>query len=166
MKQEDVQASPGKKRSRSISDEEGMAGVELLAQAIDSVIMRVQVKLSNSTVRLEHMPGLEQRGIALELQVGKISYSGEAGAAAEESFSTSTVRRVTLEDVSLLTDEFQLGDHTHSPRSSMHSSRTASLSPNVDRTRDFVGQGQTDEEREEEARKAREQEEKEKREKE
>ena len=44
--------------------------------------------------------------------------------------------------------------------------RTASLSPNVDRTRDFVGQGQTDEEREEEARKAREQEEKEKREKE
>ena len=44
--------------------------------------------------------------------------------------------------------------------------RTASLSPNVDRTRDFVGQGQTDEEREDEARKAREQEEKEKREKE
>ena len=44
--------------------------------------------------------------------------------------------------------------------------RTASLSPNVDRTRDFVGQGQTDEEREEEARKAKEQEEKEKREKE
>ena len=40
--------------------------------------------------------------------------------------------------------------------------RTASLSPNVDRTRDFVGQGQTDEEREEEARKAKEQEEKEK----
>ena len=44
--------------------------------------------------------------------------------------------------------------------------RTASLSPNVDRTRDFVGQGQTDEEREEEAKKAKEQEEKEKREKE
>ena len=38
-----LQASPGKKRSKSISDEEGMAGVELLAQAIDSVIMRVQV---------------------------------------------------------------------------------------------------------------------------
>ena len=38
-----MQASPGKKRSKSISDEEGMAGVELLAQAIDSVIMRVQV---------------------------------------------------------------------------------------------------------------------------
>ena len=28
-----------------------------------------QVKLCDSTVRLEHLPGLEQRGIALELQV-------------------------------------------------------------------------------------------------
>jgi hypothetical protein len=46
-----------------------VAGVELLAQAIDSVIMRVQVQLSRSTVRLEYLPGLEQRGIALELQV-------------------------------------------------------------------------------------------------
>ena len=44
-----LQASPGKKRSRSINDEEGMAGVELLAQAIDSVIMRVQVGESTST---------------------------------------------------------------------------------------------------------------------
>lgn len=34
------------------------------------------------------------------------------------------VRRVCLEDVSLLTDEFQLGHHSHSPRSSMHSSRS------------------------------------------
>ena len=32
-------------------------------------VISLQVKLSNSTVRLEHMPGLEQRGIALELQV-------------------------------------------------------------------------------------------------
>ena len=93
-----------------------------------------------------------------------------------------------MEDVSLLTDEFQLGHHSHSPRSSMHSSRsktsghissilktvdlhtrmfrTASLSPNADRTRDFVGQGQTPEEKEEEARHAKEQEEREMREKE
>ena len=100
-----------------------------------------------------------------------------------------SVRRVCLEDVSLLTDEFQLGHHSHSPRSSMHSSRsktsghissilktsipfdllifrTASLSPNADRTRDFVGQGQTPEEKEEEARHAKEQEEREMREKE
>ena len=35
-----------------------------------------------------------------------------------------SVRRVCLENVSLLTDEFQLGHHSHSPRSSMHSSRS------------------------------------------
>ena len=68
MKAEDVQASPGKSRTKG-TEEDIVAGVELLAQAIDSVIMRVQVKLSDSTVRLEYLPGLEQRGIALELQV-------------------------------------------------------------------------------------------------
>ena len=68
MKAEDVHSSPGKNRSTG-TEEDIVAGVELLAQAIDSVIMRVQVKLSDSTVRMEYMPGLEQRGIALELQV-------------------------------------------------------------------------------------------------
>jgi len=100
MKQEDVQASPGKKRTRvSTGEEDAAAGVELLAQAIDSVIMRVQVNLSHTTVRLEHLPGLEQRGIALELQVGRISYSGETGGGGEASFSTSTIRRVCLDDI-------------------------------------------------------------------
>ena len=75
---QDVTASPGKSRSRN-NEEEIVAGVELLAQAIDSVIMRVQVKLLNTTVRLEYMPGLDNRGIALELQIGKIIYSGETG---------------------------------------------------------------------------------------
>ena len=77
LKAEDVTASPCK-RSRS-TEEDVVAGVELLAQAIDSVIMRVQVQLVDSTVRLEYMPGIDNRGIALELQVGKIIYSGETG---------------------------------------------------------------------------------------
>ena len=46
----------GKSRTRN-TEEDIVAGVELLAQAIDSVIMRVQVKLLNTTVRLEYMPG-------------------------------------------------------------------------------------------------------------
>merc|ERR1719175_332858 len=75
MKAEDVTASPGKSRSRN-NEEDVVAGVELLAQAIDSVIMRVQVKLLDTTVRLEYMPGLDHRGIALELQIGKIIYKG------------------------------------------------------------------------------------------
>ena len=119
MKAEDVTASPGKSRTRN-NEEDVVAGVELLAQAIDSVIMRVQVKLLDTTVRLEYMPGLDHRGIALELQIGKIIYKGETGNG-EEQFSVSTVRKVFLEDINLLTDEFSLS--SHSPMSSLHTSR-------------------------------------------
>ena len=128
MKAEDVTASPGKSRARGTAStpEDVVAGVELLAQAIDSVIMRVQVKLLDTTVRLEYMPGLDNRGIALELQIGKIIYSGETGDGAgqveAEQFSTSTVRRVYLENVNLLTDEFSLSSHV-SFCSSLHTSR-------------------------------------------
>ena len=123
LKAEDVTASPGKTRSRS-TEEDVVAGVELLAQAIDSVIMRVQVQLLNTTVRLEYMPGLDNRGIALELQIGKIIYSGETGASGgqdTDQFSTSTVRKLFLEDVNLLTDEFSLSSHI-SPCASLHNS--------------------------------------------
>jgi len=126
MKAEDVHSSPGKNRSTG-TEEDIVAGVELLAQAIDSVIMRVQVKLSDSTVRMEYMPGLEQRGIALELQVGKIVYSGEAGSVQQqEQFSTSTIRKVFLEDISLSTDEFSLVSNI-SPCTSMQDSRYNSI---------------------------------------
>jgi len=126
MKAEDVHSSPGKNRSTG-TEEDIVAGVELLAQAIDSVIMRVQVKLSDSTVRMEYMPGLEQRGIALELQVGKIVYSGEAGSLQQqEQFSTSTIRKVFLEDISLSTDEFSLVSNI-SPCTSMQDSRYNSI---------------------------------------
>ena len=124
LKAEDVTASPGKTRSRS-TEEDVVAGVELLAQAIDSVIMRVQVQLVDTTVRLEYMPGLDNRGIALELQIGKIIYSGETGdPASKESdqFSTSTVRKLFLENVNLLTDEFSLSSNA-SPCSSLHTSK-------------------------------------------
>ena len=125
LKAEDVTASPGK-RSRS-TEEDVVAGVELLAQAIDSVIMRVQVQLVDSTVRLEYMPGIDNRGIALELQVGKIIYSGETGEGGKEGgqFSTSTVRKLYLENVNLLTDEFSLTGHV-SPCASLHNSRYTS----------------------------------------
>jgi len=128
MKAEDVQASPGKSRNKG-TEEDIVAGVELLAQAIDSVIMRVQVKLSDSTVRMEYLPDLEQRGIALELQVGKIIYSGEAGSVQQqEQFSTSTIRKIFLEDISLLTDEFSLVNNI-SPCTSLHGSRYINKSP-------------------------------------
>ena len=125
-----------------------------------------QVKLENSTVRLEHLPGLEQRGIALELRVGFCSFllfcvvisyyffssdwrtlilrRAPAGGLHYSHCQVKTrsrgmrrrnmsmrsrrsnhrhPRRLLLEDISLLTDQFQL--HHGSPCTSVRSSRSA-----------------------------------------
>ena len=37
-----------------------------------------KVLLTNTTVRLEYVPTVAPKGLALELRVGKISYAGEA----------------------------------------------------------------------------------------
>ena len=34
--------------------------------------------MTDTVVRLEHLPGLEQRGLALQLQLGRLVYSGQA----------------------------------------------------------------------------------------
>ena len=144
-------------------------------------------------------------------KVGKISYVGEPGAAADESFSTSTgsflnpfplsfwkrkyqpcfgqwgesvwrMSPFSLTSSSLVTSHNLQGlpctqaGWKHQGKCPHNSFwpveffncifRTASLSPNADRTRDFVGQGQTVEEKEEEARQAKEREERERKEKE
>ena len=39
----------------------------------------MQERLTDTVVRLEHLPGLEQRGLALQLHLGSIIYSGQAG---------------------------------------------------------------------------------------
>ena len=50
----------------------------------------------------------------------------------QEQFSTSTVRKIFLEDISLLTDEFSLVSNI-SPCTSLHGSRYSSRSPNKER---------------------------------
>ena len=46
-----------------------MLGVEVLAQAIDSIITRVQVAFIDTTFRLEYVPTIAPRGLALEIKV-------------------------------------------------------------------------------------------------
>ncbi len=38
-----------------------------------------KVRLTNTVVRLEYLPGIEQQGLAVELHVGKLEYRGQAG---------------------------------------------------------------------------------------
>ena len=52
--------------------EEAVLGVEVLAQAIDSIITRVQVAFIDTTFRLEYVPTIAPRGLALEIKVREL----------------------------------------------------------------------------------------------
>lgn len=66
--------------SASGSSSSSMPGVQILAEAIDSVVMRVRLEMIDTTIRLEYVPDLtEPRGLALEFKVAKISYAADTG---------------------------------------------------------------------------------------
>lgn len=49
--------------------------MELLAQAIDSIFMRVKLNLKNTTFRIEFVPSsLDNRGQAVEIVIGKVRF--------------------------------------------------------------------------------------------
>lgn len=113
LRQNEVTDSPSKAPPAASSDttaSDTVLGVEVLAQAIDSIIMRVQVLLLDTTIRIEYVPTVAPRGLAMEVKVGKLRYSGEippeSDAHKPSGFTTSTLKKIFFEDVSLLTDEF------------------------------------------------------------
>ncbi|XP_071501504.1 autophagy-related protein 2 homolog B-like [Diadema antillarum] len=61
-------------------------GPELLAQTIESVLMRVEVTLIDTVVRLEHVPQGSSTGIALEVHIERLRFFDEEaqGAAARD----------------------------------------------------------------------------------
>ena len=93
-------------------DEAIIKGVETLAQAIESIAMRVKLRLTNTTFRVEYVPTREPRGLAIELKAALIMYSGEFGQDKEKSkereevIRDKNVKKLFLEDVTLYTDEF------------------------------------------------------------
>ena len=58
-----VQDSP-KEEEKSEAGKQ-VKGVELVAHAIDSIIMRVKATLRNTTIRIEYVPTIEPRGMAV-----------------------------------------------------------------------------------------------------
>lgn len=112
LKQNDVTDSPGRTAaafagpgSPGVGDS-SVLGVELLAEAIDSIIQRVQVLLFDTTIRLEYVPTVAPKGLALELRIGKISYAGEAINPNESLLKASTIKKISFEDVGIFSDEF------------------------------------------------------------
>lgn len=114
-------------KSQNVADET-VLGVEVLAQAIDSIIMRVQVAFIDTTFRLEYVPTIAPRGLALEIKVGSLKYQGEAvGLDLQPAqMISSTLKKIFFENVTVRTDEFSFhrnsgGDESFMARSSVGS---------------------------------------------
>lgn len=91
-----------------------ISGVEVLAQAIDSIIARVQVAFIDTTFRLEYVPTIAPRGLALEIKVGSLKYKGEAvdnGNLQPAQMTSSTLKKIMFEDLTIRTDEFSFHKH-------------------------------------------------------
>jgi hypothetical protein len=115
--EEQQQEAEKNRASQFREDEAVIKGVETLAQAIESIAMRVKLRLTNTTFRVEYMPTREHRGLAVELKVGLVMYSGEFGmdkekkedvepASADGVIRDKNVKKIYFEDVSFYTDEF------------------------------------------------------------
>lgn len=99
--------------SSSLASEESALGVEVLAQAIDSILMRVQVSFSDTTFRLEYVPTVAPRGLALEIKIGNLNYCGSMGELEPAQMTSSTLKKISFQDVTLRTDEFSFHKSDH-----------------------------------------------------
>ena len=102
-------SSPGVGQ-QGISDET-VLGVDMLAQAIDSIIRRVQISFLDTTLRIEYIPTVAPRGLAFEFKIKTLKYSGEDSDHEDSNMkpammTSSTLKKIFFEDVTLLTDEF------------------------------------------------------------
>nr|XP_018917848.1 PREDICTED: autophagy-related protein 2 homolog B isoform X1 [Bemisia tabaci] len=96
-------------------------GVEIIAQAIESILNRVKVKFIDTVIRLEHLPKESPTGIAVELRIKHLGYMDQAGSEPEmppsseslhQSAPAFSVKKFCLEGVSLYTDEFPASART------------------------------------------------------
>ena len=100
---------PASSVAAGLASDESALGVEVLAQAIDSILMRVQVSFSDTTFRLEYVPTIAPRGLALEIKIGHLNYSGSTGQddnLQPAQMTSSTLKKISFQDVTFRTDEF------------------------------------------------------------
>ena len=64
----------------------------------------------DTTIRLEYVPTVVPKGLAIEIRIGKISYAGDA-ANSDHSMTNSTTKKVAFDDVSVYSDEFSFQRH-------------------------------------------------------
>jgi hypothetical protein len=72
------------------------------------------VLLTDTIIRLEYVPTVAPKGLAVELRVGKISYAGEA-VNSDTVMTNSTTKKISFEDVNVYSDEFSFHRHFSTP---------------------------------------------------
>ncbi|XP_041353099.1 autophagy-related protein 2 homolog A-like isoform X2 [Gigantopelta aegis] len=58
----------------NISEVDPFEGVQIFAQAIDTVLSRIKMSFSGTTIRLEHLPNEADKGVALEVRIDRMDY--------------------------------------------------------------------------------------------
>ena len=61
--------------------------------------------MTDTTIRLEYVPTVAPKGLAIELRIGKIGYAGEA-VNNESVMTNNTTKKISFEDVNIYSDEF------------------------------------------------------------
>lgn len=129
-------AEPDPEVVECLADKDAVPGIQMLAQAIDSIINRVQLKLTNTTVRLEYVPTVEARGLALEVHIGLLMYSGNPNpseSGQSDSFE-STLKRLFLEKIAFYSDEFSFDKKSSPKKEDVDDSETEVHSQSGDET--------------------------------
>jgi hypothetical protein len=62
--------------------------------------------LLDTTIRIEYVPTIAPKGLALQMNIGHVRYSGEAVNANDSVLKTSTIKKIIFEDVNIFSDEF------------------------------------------------------------
>ncbi|CAN7944933.1 unnamed protein product [Ixodes pacificus] len=104
---------------KDFSAAEPLTGLEMFARAIETVFCRVKVRLTNTTIRVEHIPNPDtDYGIALEVRIKLVDYfdqvcteteiAGETIAQRVHERVALSTKRIKLSGTSLYTDEFSL----------------------------------------------------------
>ncbi|KAL7049279.1 hypothetical protein ACKWTF_003650 [Chironomus riparius] len=120
-----------------------LEGLEKFAQTIDNILIRVKVKLVDTTIRLEYLPTDSTSGVAIIIKIKSLGYQNEARNDAPDKedsdksdqktivFSTHASHYLTLDDISFYSEEFRIGNKKDATKTkSRHNSTTKSSENN------------------------------------
>ncbi|XP_064484407.1 autophagy-related protein 2 homolog A-like isoform X3 [Ornithodoros turicata] len=121
---------------------EPLAGLEQFAQAIETVFCRIKVRLTNTTIRVEHVPDpTGSSGVALEIRVKSIDYFDQA--LTDEEIAGETIaqrvhepaalltKKILLEGTSLYTDEFSFHRGSSMNHPTVSNDRSSDSTPTI-----------------------------------